>query len=290
MHPFLIPSLLFSAAATALFCWRLLSRTARTPVELKLLRGPGELSLRAVRKIDAWLPAILLGAVVVPVFLGWVLFDITPALTGLALASVYVLGPLGWVALVGYAGWRIHGLLRLRRELEIRYIGERAVAEELAPLLTQGYRIYHDVAIHGVESRMDLDMVLVGPTGVTIIEAEARPRPQGRDAARDHAVCYDGQNLLWPWGTDRATVASIELEAASFTKWLHQTTGYKINAFPLLTVPGWWVDVTGRSLVQVVNHKQVLHFIEQRSPNQLDGEQIEKICRELELHCRDVGL
>jgi hypothetical protein len=280
--------LLLSTASAALFYWRQRTRYRRPPVEFKLLRGPGELSLRALRQIEADLPLLLLAAVLLPLFLGLVMFLYVPLMEGLPRAAVTVFGWLAVLALVFFGGRQLYRLLDLRRTLELRYIGERAVAEELAPLLAQGFRLFHDVAIHGVESSVDLDHVLVGPNGVTVIECETRQRDTGKNANRDHEITFDGKNLMWPWGLDRDTVASIESEAASFTKWIMQTTGYRIQAIPLLTVPGWWVDITGRGLVNVVNHKQVLTAATSRQETFLTPDQVEKICRELELHCRDV--
>ncbi|HQF38494.1 MAG TPA: nuclease-related domain-containing protein [Opitutaceae bacterium] len=293
MNPSLISGLfcfclVLAAAAAALFHWQRTTRHRRPPVEFKLLRGPGELSLRALRRIEATLPLVLLAAVLLPLFLGMTLFLYVPLMHGLPHVIVTTFGWMAELALLYFAGRHVYRRLVARRTLELRYLGERAVAEELAPLLPQGFRIFHDVAIHGVESDVDLDHVIVGPNGVTVIECEPRQRETAKNAQRDHEVTFDGKQLAWPWGADRDTVASLEGEAVSFTKWLMQTTGYRIQAYPLLTVPGWWVDITGRGLVEVVNHKQVLHAVNERTATPLEPEQIEKICRELELHCRDV--
>jgi len=281
-------SLVLAAASAALFHWQRCTRHRRPPVEFKLLRGPGELSLRALRRIEAFLPLLLLAAVLLPLFLGMVLCLWVPLLDGLPYAIVAVLGWAANLALIYFAGRYVYRQLVARRTLELRYLGERAVAEELAPLLAQGYRLFHDVAIHGVESNVDLDHVVVGPNGVTIIECETRQRESGKNAQRDHEVTFDGKNLMWPCGPDRDTIATIEGEAVSFNKWLLQTTGYRIQVNPLLTVPGWWVDITGHGLISVVNHKQVLAAVSGRQETFLTPDQVEKIGRELEQHCRDV--
>lgn len=280
--------LLFSTASAALFVWRHRGANQRPPVEFKLLRGPGELSLRALRQLEARLPLMLLAGVLLPLFLGLALLLYFPLFEGLTQVLFAVLGGAAFLAAVYFAGRILYRKLNLRRALELRYLGERAVAEELTPLIGQGFRLFHDVAIHGIESQLDLDHVIVGPNGVTLIECETRPRPTGRQARQDHEVTFDGKSLVWPWGPDRDTVANIEGEASSFTRWLMQTTGYRVQAFPLLTVPGWWVEITGRGMVSVANHKQVLHALNERPATPLEPEQIEKICRELELHCRDV--
>lgn len=280
--------LLLSTASAALFQWKLRSRHSRPPVGFKLLRGPGELSLRALRRIESRLPLLLLGGVLLPLFVSLALILYAPLLDGALRLIALILGWAGFGTLVFYYGRHVYRELNRRRDLELRYLGERAVAEELAPLLAQGYRLFHDVAIHGIESELDLDHILVGPNGVAAIESETRQRDTGKGANRDHEVTFDGKQLVWPWGTDRDTVGNIEGECASFSKWLLQTTGYRIQATALLTIPGWWVNITGRGIVTVANHKQVLAAATAREDTFLSPEQIEKICRELELHCRDV--
>jgi hypothetical protein len=289
LHPGLFCfGLLLAASSAALFHWQRHTHHRRPPVEFKLLRAPGELSLRSLRRIEAMLPLLLLAAVLLPVFLGMVLCLWVPLLEGLPYAIVAVLGWAANLALIYYAGRFLYWRLVARRILELRYLGERAVAEELAPLLAQGFRLFHDVAIHGVESNVDLDHVVVGPNGVAIIECETHQRGTGKDAQRDHEVTFDGRCLVWPWGAEHDTVAAIESETVSFNKWLLQTTGFNIQANPLLTVPGWWVNRSGHGLVTVVNHKQVLAAVTDRQETSLTPAQIEKISRELELHCRDV--
>ncbi|MBK8479025.1 MAG: NERD domain-containing protein [Opitutaceae bacterium] len=280
--------LLLSTGSAALFHWRLRSRHRRPPVEFKLLRGPGELSLRSLRRLEANLPVLLLVGVTLPLLAGLGLLLYVATLSGSPQITTAVLGGLGLLTGLFLGGRFLLKQINLRRDLELRYLGERAVAEELAPLLPLGYRMFHDVAIHGVDSNLDLDHVLVGPNGITVIEAETRRRERRKGAAHQHEVSFDGKQLTWPWGPDRDTVADVETESASFTKWLLQTTGYRVPAVAVLTLPGWWIAITGRGIVTVVNHKQVLSTITERTAELLAPEQIEKICKELEAHCRDV--
>ena len=280
--------LLLTTASSLLFHWRIRSRTRRPPVEFKLLRDPGELTLRTLRRLEANLPVLLLVSVALPLFAGLALLLYVASLDGTIRLTTAVLGGLVFLAGLFLCGRHLLRQLNLRRELELRYLGERAVAEELAPLIAQGYRMFHDVAIHGVDSNLDLDHVLIGPNGVTVIEAETRRREKKKGAPHQHEVAFDGKQLIWPWGPDREIVAEVETEAVSFTKWLMQTTGYRVPAVAILTLPGWWIDITGRGIVTVVNHKQVLFAVTERTAAVLAPEQIEKICKELEAHCRDV--
>lgn len=280
--------LLLTTASALLFHWRIRSRTRRPPVEFKLLRDPGELTLRTLRRLEANLPVLLLVSVALPLFAGLALLLYVASLDGTIRLTTAVLGGLVFLAGLFLCGRHLLRQLNLRRELELRYLGERAVAEELAPLIAQGYRMFHDVAIHGVDSNLDLDHVLIGPNGVTVIEAETRRREKKKGAPHQHEVAFDGKQLIWPWGPDREIVAEVETEAVSFTKWLMQTTGYRVPAVAILTLPGWWIDITGRGIVTVVNHKQVLFAVTERTAAVLAPEQIEKICKELEAHCRDV--
>lgn len=279
---------LLVAAGAALFRWRSRSRTARPPVEFKLVRGPGELSLRRIRAIDLALPLILLLAVAVPLLGGLGLFALVLELEGVWQIVGAVVAGLGFLTGAFFSGRLVWQRLVLRRELELSYLGERAVAEELAPLTQKGFRLFHDVSVLGPTDRVDLDHVLVGPTGVVAIETETRRRRRAQPEPRQHEVSFDGKQLMWPWGADRDTVADVETGSLCLAKWLLQNTGLKLSVHAVLVLPGWWVDSTGTGFVTVANHKQVLQAVGSRGEATLSNEQVEQIARLLEGHCRDV--
>lgn len=68
-------------------------------------------------------------------------------------------------------------------------IGERSVAEVLDGLRCGGYEVFHDL----VDNGFNIDHVMVGPTGVYVIETKTRSKHVGR---RNVHVTYDGRRIL----------------------------------------------------------------------------------------------
>jgi hypothetical protein len=66
-------------------------------------------------------------------------------------------------------------------------------------------------------------------------------------------------------------------------------TGEPVKAKPILTFPGWFVKLTGKSDVHVLNPKQIRDVI-LCAPPQLFPEQIKRIVHQVEQKCRDVAL
>ena len=281
--------LVFAAGGAGLFHWRLRTQRSLPPVEFKLLRGPGEMTLRTIRQIDAGLPLTLLCCVLGPLLGGIGLFAAVAALEGTIRIVAAIGACLVFLAALFLCGRLVVLRLNVRRDFELRYLGERAVAEELEPLLARGFRLFHNVAIIGGGDQLNLDHVLVGPTGITLLTTETRRRHEKKDGPRQHEVVFDGKQLVWPWGSDRDCVADVEAQAVCLSRWLAQSTGLKLPVHPTLVLPGWWVDATaGHSAVDVVNHKQVLNAINARGETTLLPPQIEQVCHLLEAHCRDV--
>lgn len=280
---------LLVAIGAAFFRWKSRSRLARPPVEFKLVRGPGELTLRRLHALDLAMPLVLLLTVAATLLGGLGLFVVVLELEGVWRIVGGVLATLGFLAGAFFSGRVVWQRLTLRRNLHLEYLGERAVAEELTPLTQKGYRLFHDVSVLGTGEHVDLDHVLLGPAGLVAIETVTRRRQRTQPEPREHEVSFDGKQLVWPWGTDRDTVADVETNSLCLAKWVLQNTGLKLSVQAVLVLPGWWVDSTGTGFVTVVNHKQVNHAVAPRGEATLSNEQIEQLARLFENHCRDVA-
>ncbi len=169
------------------------------------------------------------------------------------------------------------------------YLGEREVAERLEPLLTRGYRIFHDVPAQGGTKSFNLDHVAVGPNGVALVETKTLRKGQALPGRPDHMVTYDGAKLIWPWGSEnRYGLDQAVHEAEWLEKFIQQRTGLSVSVKPILALPGWWVELKGRGPVTVVNSKNVAIAVEGFGPRSLSDEHIELIARQLDVVCRDV--
>jgi hypothetical protein len=266
-------------------------RREREPLEFRLLRGPGESLRRKLAEMDDnFVFQILLGACFPIVTVSAALWLVarwrpesrTEEYLGLGGALVVFL-----LSLYSSGRWFWRQVNR-RRNYRLGYLGERTVGEALLPLWRDGYRIFHDLPAETGDRKFNLDHVVVGPTGVFVVETKTRRKGRARPGFKEHEVQFDGHQLIWPWGEDRHGLEQAEAEARWLSEWLKRLTGHEIVAKPILALPGWYVRATARGAVNVVNAKGVPSAIRGRGQRVLSEEQIDIIARQLEERCRDV--
>lgn len=266
-------------------------RKTRPPIELVYLRGPGEsLKQEAARLNDKLANQLLFGFVVPPCAamgafgLLYVFAPTTPLRYGLAICAL---------ALTGGLGLSYCYLIRRIREIrnyELGYAGERAVAEQLAPLEREGWRVFHDIPASENGKSFNLDHVAVGPSGIAVIETKTRSKGRARKGFAEHKVKHDGRQLVWPWGEDTKCIEQANRQAKWLEEKLLELTGFAVTAKRILAIPGWWVDQTAQSAVRAVNHKSVRSAVLGDKRPILAAPQIDLIARQLESLCRDVKL
>jgi hypothetical protein len=190
------------------------------------------------------------------------------------------------VVIVGAA--RMVRLLVERSNWRLGWFGERMVAEMLRPLQRQGYHVFHDVPAEPGKKGFNIDHVVVGPTGVTVVEVKTRRKGNAKPGRKDHEVSFDGTQLRWPWGDDREGIQQAINEADWLRQWIESRTGLKVAVRPILTLPGWWVTEAPSPSLRVVNPKVLPDAVRGRWPTVLTPEQVDLIARQLEIVCRDV--
>src|SRR4051794_25626910 len=235
----------FMGSIAAMIWWAKRQRKMRLPFgdDLKLQRGPGETQLTLVRKFDEesfmWMvwAATAPATVVMLLLMGTLKLPKELQLIG---ASVTLM------AFVAVFIWAARWFARKAQESSNRYLGyfgERLVAEYLEPLKGQGWRIFHDVPALNNGNKFNLDHVAVGPTGVFAIETKTRRKGPARPGFDDHKVYFDGHALVWPWGEDSHGLDQTERNAAWLAQNLAVEVGERIPVTPILTLPGWWVEM-----------------------------------------------
>jgi hypothetical protein len=144
-----------------------------------------------------------------------------------ALATMAVVGP-GLARVTGpAAAVTLAWLLRFRPSaatLAWRHgaEGERRTARLLAPLERHGYQVFHDLAVPG--SAANVDHVVVGPTGVYVIDSK---RYRGRLRYAAGHLWYGGRTLDW-------TLATLWWEATQVAETLG--FGPDLHLYPVLCV------------------------------------------------------
>lgn len=253
----------------------------------KLLRGPGEGLRRRILQVDEAFGIEFAGSIITALVL-WPVFGLLAKSAGFIgwKGCALVLG--GLLAIATVSAWRITRLWKKRANYFLGWFGERLVAEKLRPLQLQGYRIFHDVPCEPGNKGFNIDHVVVGPTGVSVIEVKTRRKGAARSGFKDHEVFFDGMKLVWPWGEDRHDVQQTLNESDWLRKWITQRTGLKLAVKPILTLPGWYVHETPSPEIRVVNPDFLPGAVSGRGEISLQPKEIDLIARQLDLVCRDV--
>ncbi|MEZ5277059.1 MAG: nuclease-related domain-containing protein [Opitutaceae bacterium] len=203
---------------------------------------------------------------------------------------VFQLAAMG-VILVG--GIAIGGTLLFRRLNRMRddrlgYLGERAVGEYLEPLKPDGYRVFHDVPASNGKKRFNLDHVVVGPTGVALVETKARRKRRARPGYKEYEASFDGRKVIFPWGEDTQGIKQAKAQADWLSNWITTRTGLKTPVRPILTFPGWFVKESPSPGIRVINPKILPQAVKGRGQQILSAQEIDLIARQLDSICRDV--
>jgi Nuclease-related domain len=283
---------LFAACVVTLVWWKKQQRIKKAPFAegLKLLRTSGETQLEKVRMLEDLAVLWMLGAALVPVLVFMGLMTLTVKLPETIQPGGFAVALLAALA-VFYASARwFAGRSSEIGNRYLGYFGERVVAELLEPLKAQGWRIFHDVPAIANAQSFNIDHVAVGPGGVFVIETKTRRKGAARPGFEAHKVYFDGHALVWPWGEDNHGLDQAERNATWLADTLLAETGERLPVTPVLTLPGWWVEMKPSRdprRCQVLNPKNLPAMLS-GGANVVTPAQFAAIVARLEARCRNV--
>lgn len=278
----------FIAAVIAGYHWRVKRRGTRYPVEFKLRRGPGESLRRKIAKFDEDVFPFSISAAGIPVGIGSGTTALIASVTTAREREALIAGAVVFVVVAIISGALLFRYIGRRKNWQLGYLGERAVAEYLDTLAANSYQLFHDVPAEGAKQKFNLDHVAVGPAGVAVIETKTRRKGRAVSGRADHIVAFDGEKLIWPWGEETDSIRQTIDHADWFRKWIESRTGLEVTVIPVLTIPGWFVQETRSERIRVVNSKSLPETISGNYQRVLTTEQIDLICKQLDALCRDV--
>jgi hypothetical protein len=246
----------------------------RDPVKDKLLRPPGE-SLRVeVQKMEENCNFLFTITFAIPICT-------LPLLrtTHWAVPTMLVALTCGPLSLLLFRRWNKIS------NYWLGFQGERAVAEELNQLMRKGCVVFHDLQM---PERGNIDHIVVAPSGLFVVETKARRKRRAKEGREEHKIIYDGKVLHTPQGTDTSSLAQVERNAAWLADQLSKALAEPIRVTPILTFPGWFIERSGRSYINVVSHKNIGQVIHSNLGNPLNEKQMKQITAWVEDHCRNV--
>ena len=191
------------------------------------------------------------------------------------------------LAVVGVSAYYLVKFVRAwkeRRKLCLAHDGEIAVAQELTPLMLEGYTVFHDFPAE----KLNIDHIVVGRAGVFLaIETKARTKRSAGNGGKDVEVVYDGKSLRFPFHTETDPIRQARDQAAWLSKWLSSAVGERVKATPILTLPGWYVKRVKYDDVPVLNNSEIQFHIAKKK-EEIPKEMIARILHQLDQRCRDV--
>jgi hypothetical protein len=264
----------------ALVLWFYLNARKRkseavAPFEELQRRPAGESSRVRIEELNEKINPWLMPVVTTPVLLAvWL------TLTKASLAVVFVFFLVSAV-FCAIAYCRLRPLIRTRACYQLGFQGERYVAEELNQLVGDGFRVFHDVPFKDY----NMDHVLVGPTGVFVVETKTRRKPL-LGGEKQYRVVFDGQKLQFPNGWDTDALDQVRRNKKTLSQWLSSATGDHVTVEGIVTIPGWLVERTAKSNIYVVNPKEIRSLVVSLSGRPLTGAEIQRASHQLQEKCK----
>ena len=257
--------------------WRRKKRRERPPIQEKLLRSPGYSLSRKIEDLNEAIMTLLVAIVTSALCFAFVLTRPNPNNAVLDYPMLAILALTAAICTVM--------VLRKARTLgKFRFglLGEQFMAEQLQTLTE--YRIFHDIPGDG---KWNVDHVAVGPAGVFAIETKCRSKKASLNELREQDAVFDGGVIRFPWCEDRKVADQARRNAKWLAGMLIKATGERVNAQPIIALPGWWVTLKANSDVKVLSGKNVPGYIASQ-PSTLSPKAIQQIAYQLEQRCRDV--
>lgn len=256
---------------------------SRSPLTTQLLRSPGH-TLR--EQVDEALLDVS--------------FDLlTLATMPLAFLAIYLLqerssprlGHGVWIYTVGTVlllGWLIFKLWRRSERLDTLragYDAELATGQLLDQLMRQGAVVFHDVP----GDKFNVDHVVVSAQGLFAVETKGytkRNTHHGREAA---TVVFDGERLRFPHWTTAEPVEQAQRQAKWLGRWVGSAVGEPVEAVPVIALPGWFVQRTGRGAVRVFSGGELSGLLKGGRSQRLSSEMVQRVVHQLDQRCRTVA-
>ncbi|QQL45735.1 nuclease-related domain-containing protein [Sulfuriroseicoccus oceanibius] len=217
-------------------------------------------------KLDFWIMLI----VAIPVTIGMLhLYNQIPFI--LALAFIFLLSLVATLRMVPL-------VIKIRNH-RLGLFGEEIVGGILARLWGNGCAVFHDLQTTKIGN---IDHVVVGPTGVYVIETKCRRRKREQEG---HRVVFDRTKLESTSFSDSHGLEQAERNAHWLSEQLTKLTAEPVACKAVLTLPGWFVSERKLGPVRVLHPKQIERYITSQ-PASLSQEQQQRISNWLEERCQ----
>jgi hypothetical protein len=159
------------------------------------------------------------------------------------------------ICLALYLGLQISRDMPMQRKTKQGMRAEQATAQELAASLAGDNRLIHDVKAKG----FNIDHVVITPVGVFAVETKSRLKSPSGNGPSAVKVKYNGMQLEFPGWAETKPIEQAARQARWLAEYLRSATGESFPVFPVLALPGWFVENTARitdEMVRVINPRK----------------------------------
>ncbi|MBT2326500.1 NERD domain-containing protein [Variovorax paradoxus] len=257
----------------------------RSPVGMDLLRSPGHTLRDEIDEAgtDVLSDAFLL--MLVPL-MALAVFLAQSHLRGLQ--GMMHLGPIYAVLAMSFVAFMVRRLWKAGERLDklkAGYDAELAVGQELDQLMRQGAFVFHDFPA----TNFNIDHVVIAAAGVFAVETKGFTKPKRGRGRADATVAFDGKVLKFPTWATKEPLEQAERQADWLAKWLTSAIGSPVHALPVLALPGWFVELSGRGNVSVYSGRQLSQLLKSRGAQPLSNEDVQRIAHQVQQRCRTVA-
>lgn len=204
------------------------------------------------------------------------------------LAKMLYVAPLYAIAALGFVTYVIRKLMKAASRmdnLKAGYDAEVAVGQELDQLMRHGAATFHDIPA----DNFNIDHVVVSGEGVFAVETKGFTKPKQGRGKVDARVVFDGKVLKFPTWTTSEPLEQAERQAAWLAKWLTRAVGSTVQVLPVVALPGWFVERTGRGDVRVFSGKELAGLLKSHGTQPLSAQDVQRIAYQVEQRCRTVA-
>jgi len=280
--PVILLTLMLVPTYLIVYVFRFSTRKKKSPLNIDLLRSPGQTLSEQIEdlSVDIIGHLLLTPLIISVLYAMYSTLYTTKSYEDRLTAGVMYIG--GGLCIAGFAIYKVYSMIKDRNNKRLGRECEVFVGQGLTNLMKHGFNVYHDFPADG---NFNIDHIAIGPTGVFAIETKGKSK-QVKAEKQNWKVKYNGVSLEFPSWTDTADIGQAKRQAKWLSSWVESSTGEEQQVYPVLALPGWWIDTIKPGKVRVYNGKNPEFMA--RGQRLLTDARIRAISHQVEGKCRDV--
>lgn len=274
----------FAPAVLVLFIFRYQIRKKKSPLNIDLLRSPGEALRNQIDKSNGDILEYFIYLIAFPVLMYSIIITQYSFVNRKLGITYYSLMGLLLFGATFFLLNKLYEIFKQRNSLRVGYECELAVGQGLQVLAKYGFNIFHDFP---AQKNFNIDHIAVCPQGIFAIETKGRAKFK-KTENDNWKLEFDGEKLLFPGWIETKPITQAISQARWLQTWIESSTGDKHYVTPVLAIPGWFIRQAKASELRITNGKSFDFLAKNKA---VLGEkqimvisfQIEKMCRTVEV-------